>query len=75
MKIARLHVLGYEARYAHGSYEMSGGRVISSLQSTIVKLETDSGLVGYGETCPLGSTYLPAHAAGARAGGTHPPPL
>ena len=31
------------------------------------KLETDDGLAGYGETCPLGSTYLPAHAGGARA--------
>jgi|tagenome__1003787_1003787.scaffolds.fasta_scaffold20745885_2 L-alanine-DL-glutamate epimerase-like enolase superfamily enzyme len=67
MRIARLHILGYEARYVGGEYAMSGGRVISSLQSTIVRLETDSGLVGHGETCPLGSTYLPAHAAGARA--------
>jgi L-alanine-DL-glutamate epimerase-like enolase superfamily enzyme len=67
MKIARLQTLGYEANYAHGSYEMSGGRVITSLQSTIARIETDDGLVGYGETCPLGSTYLPAHAAGARA--------
>ncbi len=67
MRIARVNILGYEANYVHGSYEMSGGRVITSLQSTIVKLETDDGRAGYGETCPLGSTYLPAHAAGARA--------
>jgi cis-L-3-hydroxyproline dehydratase len=67
MRIARVNILGYEARYAGGEYAMSGGRVISSLQSTIVKLETDDGRAGYGETCPLGSTYLPAHAAGARA--------
>jgi L-alanine-DL-glutamate epimerase-like enolase superfamily enzyme len=32
-----------------------------------VKVTSDEGLVGFGETCPLGSTYLPAHAAGARA--------
>ena len=67
MRIARLHILGYEARYVGGEYVMSGGRVISSLQSTIVKVETDDGRAGYGETCPLGSTYLPAHSAGARA--------
>jgi L-alanine-DL-glutamate epimerase-like enolase superfamily enzyme len=67
MKIARVTVLGYDLRYAHGEYVMSGGRTITSLESTIVKLETDDGLAGYGETCPLGSTYLPAHAAGARA--------
>jgi L-alanine-DL-glutamate epimerase-like enolase superfamily enzyme len=67
MKIARVNILGYETHYKHGSYEMSGGRIITALDSTIVKLETDDGRAGYGETCPLGSTYLPAHAAGARA--------
>jgi L-alanine-DL-glutamate epimerase-like enolase superfamily enzyme len=67
MKIARVTVLGYDLQYAHGEYVMSGGRTITSLPSTIVKLETDDGLTGYGETCPLGSTYLPAHAGGARA--------
>ena len=46
---------------------MSGGRTITSLPSTVVRLQTDEGLTGHGETCPLGSTYLPASAAGARA--------
>jgi L-alanine-DL-glutamate epimerase-like enolase superfamily enzyme len=67
MRIARVTSFGYDLHYAHGEYVMSGGRTITSLPSTIVKLETDDGLSGYGETCPLGSTYLPAHAAGARA--------
>ncbi len=31
-------------------------------------IETDGGLVGAGETCPLGPVYLPAYAEGARAG-------
>ena len=60
-------VFGYDLRYAHGEYVMSGGRTISSLPSTVVRIETDDGVTGYGESCPLGSTYLPAHAAGARA--------
>jgi cis-L-3-hydroxyproline dehydratase len=67
MEIVSVNVYGYDVRYAHGEYVMSGGRTISSLPSTVVGLETDEGLAGYGETCPLGSTYLPAHAAGARA--------
>lgn len=46
---------------------MSGGRVVTSLASTVARITTDDGLVGHGETCPLGSNYLPAHAAGARA--------
>ncbi|MBS1677847.1 MAG: mandelate racemase [Actinobacteria bacterium] len=46
---------------------MSGGRVITVLDSTVVRLTTADGLIGHGEVCPLGSNYLPAHAAGARA--------
>jgi L-alanine-DL-glutamate epimerase-like enolase superfamily enzyme len=67
MKIARVTIFGYDLHYAHGEYVMSGGRTITSLASTIVKLESDDGLTGYGETCPLGATYVPAHANGARA--------
>ena len=67
MRIARVTIYGYDLQYAHGEYVMSGGRTIASLPSTVVKLETGDGLAGYGETCPLGSTYLPAHAEGARA--------
>ena len=67
MRIARVDVYGYDVRYAHGFYVMSGGRSISALESTVVRVETASGVVGWGETCPLGSTYLPASAAGARA--------
>ncbi|MEO8346937.1 MAG: cis-3-hydroxy-L-proline dehydratase, partial [Betaproteobacteria bacterium] len=31
-------------------------------------VETDAGLIGYAECCPLGSAYLPAYARGVRAG-------
>ena len=67
MRIARIDVYGYELRYAHGDYVMSGGRSVSSLPSTVVRVETDDAVVGWGETCPLGPTYLEAHAEGARA--------
>lgn len=46
---------------------MSGGRTVAALPSTLVRITTDSGVVGWGETCPLGPTYLEAHADGARA--------
>jgi L-alanine-DL-glutamate epimerase-like enolase superfamily enzyme len=36
--------------------------------STIIAVETDAGITGYGEVCPLGPFYLPAYAAGVRAG-------
>ena len=32
------------------------------------RVETDAGLAGYGEVCPLGPFYLPAYAEGVRAG-------
>ena len=32
-----------------------------------MRLESDTGIVGWGETCPLGSTYLEAFGGGARA--------
>ena len=67
MKIARVDVFGYDLTYVHGSYVMSGGRVIESLPSTVVRITTDDGVEGFGETCPLGPAYLPAHGEGARA--------
>jgi L-alanine-DL-glutamate epimerase-like enolase superfamily enzyme len=67
MKIVAVEVFGYDLSYVHGSYVMSGGRVIESLPSTVVRVTTDEGHSGFGETCPLGTAYLPAHGAGARA--------
>jgi len=65
--IERVEVYGYELSYAHGSYAMSGGRLLERLPSTIVRVVTADGLAGYGEVCPLGTRYLPAFAEGARA--------
>jgi L-alanine-DL-glutamate epimerase-like enolase superfamily enzyme len=51
-----------------GSYKWSGGKSVNVFDSTIVRVDTDEGLVGYGEVCPLGPFYLPAYAEGVRAG-------
>jgi L-alanine-DL-glutamate epimerase-like enolase superfamily enzyme len=51
-----------------GSYKWSGGNAVSVFDSTVVAVHTDAGITGYGEVCPLGPAYLPAYAAGARAG-------
>ena len=64
MRIARVDVYGYDLTYRYGSYTMSGGRVIDRLASTIVRVTTDEGLEGFGEVCPLGPAYLPAHGEG-----------
>ncbi|MER9177534.1 mandelate racemase/muconate lactonizing enzyme family protein [Mesorhizobium sp. M0955] len=50
-------------------YWLSGGRLrFDKLDSTFVRIDTDEGISGWGEGCPWGNTYLPAHGPGIRAG-------
>ena len=67
MKIKKITVFQQTQRL-HKPYWLSGGRLkFEQLDSTFVKIETDSGLTGWGETCPWGHTYLPAFGGGVRA--------
>ncbi|MFO0815727.1 MAG: cis-3-hydroxy-L-proline dehydratase [Gemmatales bacterium] len=68
MKIVKVFAHRVELPLREGSYKWSGGKSVTVFDSTIVGVETDSGLVGYGEVCPLGPFYLPAYADGVRAG-------
>lgn len=68
MKIARVFAHRVQLPLHEGSYQWSGGKAVSVFDSTIVGVETACGCVGYGEVCPLGPFYLPAYAAGVRAG-------
>ena len=50
-------------------YRLSGGRLLyEALDSTVVGVETDAGVLGWGEGCPSGATCLPAFGMGVRAG-------
>ena len=51
-----------------GVYAISGGRSYSACDDTVVSVETDAGITGWGEVCALGANYLPVFGAGARAG-------
>ncbi len=66
MRITNIRVYQHDLVVAGGLYEMSTSEV-ASLDTTVVVIETDTGLLGFGETCPLGPTYQPQHALGARA--------
>lgn len=68
MKITRIRVYQVDLPLHEGSYQWSGGKSVSVFDSTVVALDTDAGLVGHGEICPLGPVYLPSYAAGARTG-------
>ena len=68
MKIRRIAAYRVELPLHEGSYKWSGGKSVAVFDSTLVRVETDGGLVGHGEVCPLGPAYLPAYAEGVRAG-------
>ncbi len=68
MKIQSITVYQVDLPLHEGSYNWSGGKSVEVFDSTIVQIETDTGLTGSGEVCPLGPFYLPAYGPGARAG-------
>ncbi len=68
MKIARIFAHRVDLPLREGTYKWSGGKSVSVFDSTVVGVETDCGLIGYGEACPLGPAYLPSYPDGVRAG-------
>lgn len=67
MKIGRIRVYGVNLPVKGGRYAWSKGKSVSTVDTSIVRVDTDTGLSGWGEVCPLGSFYLPAFAGGVRA--------
>lgn len=68
MRITRITVYQVDLPLHEGSYKWSGGKSVTVFDSTVVRIDTDKGIVGHGEVCPLGPFYLPAYAAGCRTG-------
>ncbi|HKI37254.1 MAG TPA: cis-3-hydroxy-L-proline dehydratase [Gemmataceae bacterium] len=68
MKITRIRAYRVDLPLHEGSYKWSGGKSVNVFDSTVVQVETDAGITGHGEVCPLGPFYLPAYANGVRAG-------
>jgi L-alanine-DL-glutamate epimerase-like enolase superfamily enzyme len=68
VKITRVTVYQVNLPLEH-PYWLSGGRLkFEVLDATLVKLDTDAGITGWGEGTPWGHTYVPAHGPGIRAG-------
>ena len=67
-KITKIEAFQVDLPLREGVYRWSGGRSVAVFDSTVVAVHTDTGVTGYGEACPLGPAYLPAYAAGVRAG-------
>ncbi|MHB0791016.1 hypothetical protein [Bradyrhizobium sp. 5.13L] len=70
MKITRITGYRVIVPFPRGipPYTMSGGRIISARDRTVVCVETNAGIEGWGEVVPLGSNYLPMYPEGARTG-------
>ena len=68
MKIKKISVFQVDLPLEH-PYWLSAGRLkFEVLDASLVKIETDDGLIGWGEGTPWGHTYVPAHGPGIRAG-------
>jgi L-alanine-DL-glutamate epimerase-like enolase superfamily enzyme len=68
LEITRIRAYQIDLPLHEGSYKWSGGNQVAVFDSTVVEVETDEGITGWGEVCPLGPAYLPAYARGARTG-------
>jgi L-alanine-DL-glutamate epimerase-like enolase superfamily enzyme len=67
MAIVRVTCFRQDQPFRDGPYVVSGARVSEGFDSLVVRLTDESGTAGWGEMSPLGTTYDPAFAAGARA--------
>jgi L-alanine-DL-glutamate epimerase-like enolase superfamily enzyme len=68
MKITGIKAWQVDLPLKEGRYSWSNGNFVEVFDATVVAVETDAGITGYAECCPLGSAYLPAYAHGVRAG-------
>ena len=66
MRISEIHVYQKNLPVVDGPYTMST-MTLHAIDTTIIKMITDSGIVGWGEVAPIGPLYQPQHALGARA--------
>lgn len=68
MKITAIKAWQVDLPLKEGRYSWSNDNFVEVFDATVVAVETDAGITGYGESTPLGSAYLPAYAKGVRAG-------
>ena len=62
MKIKRLS-LWHIPLTSHEAYYMAEGKTCDTVETVVVRVDTDTGLSGWGEVCPI-PHYLPAYARG-----------
>ncbi|MEM9013158.1 MAG: enolase C-terminal domain-like protein [Pseudomonadota bacterium] len=62
MKVTRLS-LWHVPLISHQTYYMASGKTCATVDTVVLRVDTDSGISGWGEVCPI-PHYLPAYAGG-----------
>ena len=62
MKITRLS-LWHMPLTSHETYYMADGKTCDTVETVVLRIDTDAGVAGWGEVCPI-PHYLPAYARG-----------
>ena len=62
LKISRLSVW-YVPLESHTAYYMADGKTCDTVETAVLRVETDAGVTGWGEVCPI-PHYLAAYARG-----------
>ncbi|MEP6972188.1 MAG: enolase C-terminal domain-like protein, partial [Betaproteobacteria bacterium] len=64
MKITQIHIWEVPLT-SHVTYHMAAGKTCDVVPSIVLRVDTDAGVSGWGEVCPI-PHYLPAYAGGVR---------
>ncbi len=64
MKITRIAAYHVKLPYVGGTYVWGRGHAISVGLSTVITIDTDTGISGCGESCPIDGIYLAAYPEG-----------
>ena len=64
MKITSLRAYQVDLPYVGGTYFWGKGNAIRVAPTTVIVVETDAGIIGCGESCPIGGNYLAAYPEG-----------
>ena len=67
LRLAQLDCYQVSLPVRRGSYAMSGGRVLTAFDTTVVRVTAEDGTTGFGESCTLGRNYIEAFPAGVQA--------
>ena len=62
MKITSISIW-HQPLTSHEKYNMADGKTCDVVESTVLRIDTDRGISGWGEVCPI-PHYLPAYARG-----------